>query len=149
MMVVRARLLSRLAHIGQKDKSGAPYYTHPARVAEIVSRRYAYNDARQVNIEVASAYLHDTLEDTWVKPWLLRLLFPKVVVQTVQDLTRGKGEERNVYLARVKKNPWAVPVKFADMEDNTAPERLALLPYETRQRLLAKYGQSRRFLRQA
>jgi hypothetical protein len=43
----------------------------------------------------------------------------------------------------------AILVKLADVEDNSDPERLALLPEETRARLLRKYEPAKEVLRAA
>lgn len=58
-IVSQAREIAIEAHGNQRRKyNGTPYWLHPARVAGLVSA-YTY-DARVV----ASAWLHDTLEDT-------------------------------------------------------------------------------------
>jgi hypothetical protein len=46
----------------------------------------------------------------------------------------------------VRARAGARAVKAADIEDNTDPERLALLDESTRQRLVAKYERSLRLL---
>lgn len=140
----RARLLSRLAHRGQKDKSGAPYYRHPERVAQILLSRSPVRSRRRLDAMIAVAYLHDVLEDTKVTEKHLRWLGLNPEVRAaVVDMTRIKGEPRDTYLKRVRANPLAKPVKLADIADNSNPERLALLDQVTRDRLIRKYKDSK------
>lgn len=140
----RARILSRLAHRGQTDKAGNPYFQHPERVAANIVRRSPVRSKRRLDALLAVAYLHDVLEDTWVTEKHLRWLgLSPDVIAAVVDMTRIKGEPRDTYLKRVRKNPLAKPVKLADIEDNSNPERLALLDQVTRDRLVRKYTDSK------
>lgn len=140
----RAKILSRLAHRGQTDKAGNPYWQHPARVAESLRRRSPVRSHRRLDQMLAVAYLHDVLEDTWVRDKHMRWLgLSDEVRAAVVDMTRIKGEARDTYLKRVRKNPLAKPVKLADIEDNSNPERLAMLDKVTRDRLVRKYTDSK------
>ena len=49
-----AKALAEKQHLGQTDKAGSPYITHPARVAERL----------ETDEEKVVAWLHDTVEDT-------------------------------------------------------------------------------------
>lgn len=76
-------------HEGQFRKySGAPYITHPARVAARVSYQLSF-----INEEVvAAAWLHDVLEDCDVSETKMRMLFGDVVTNLVVELTNpSKG----------------------------------------------------------
>ena len=64
------------------------------------------------------------------------------MVDAVVALTHLKNEPRDHYYERIKKNPLALAVKLADIEDNTDPERLALLDEGTRSRLEKKYAKA-------
>jgi hypothetical protein len=122
------------AHASQVDKAGAPYISHPARVA-----------ARLTSPEErAAAWLHDVLEDTSVTADELHAAgMPDVVLTAVLALTRRAGEDPDDYYHRVRSNPLALRVKLADLDDNSAPDRLALLDEPTRTKLEAKYVHAR------
>ena len=59
-MIERAYQVALAAHAGQIRKSGEPYIHHPMSVATIVARQ-GLDD-----VTVASALLHDAVEDTLV-----------------------------------------------------------------------------------
>lgn len=59
MIIQRAKELATQAHQGQLRDTGAPYITHPSRVAEKVGQH-----PNNTPIWVAAAWLHDTIEDT-------------------------------------------------------------------------------------
>lgn len=60
-MIERAYQVALVAHAGQTRKSGEPYIQHPMSVATIVARQ-GLDD-----VTVASALLHDAVEDTPIK----------------------------------------------------------------------------------
>lgn len=84
--------LAASAHAHQRRKGdGAPYITHPLRVAEIV--RLAGLGASAV----AAALLHDVVEDTPVTLDALRSRFDDAVIELVEAMTEHKetaGYER-------------------------------------------------------
>jgi len=122
-----------IAHLGQIDKSGVPYYLHPYRVANYLDEKD--HEGRTV------AYLHDVLEDTKLTVSdLVSLMFPPEIIASVVTLTRVNNEPSDAYYARVRQNAVAKRVKKADIKDNTDPKRLALLPKETSDRLIKKYS---------
>ena len=129
--------LALAAHAGQTDKSGEPYVAHLVRVAA----RLPAGQAQVV------ALLHDILEDTPTPAAQVGALFGPVVLAAVQALTKSGGESYEGYLARVAANPLALSVKLADLADNSAPLRLALLDPATRDRLSAKYARARAILK--
>lgn len=113
--IERAILILLHAHRGQVDKAGEPYVLHPLRVMQRVKSQ----EARLV------ALLHDVLEESDVSlDSLRREGFPEAVLQAVECLTRRKGEAYPAYIERVRKNPLAVEVKVADLEDNLVVTRL-------------------------
>jgi (p)ppGpp synthase/HD superfamily hydrolase len=73
-LVEAAKIISRLAHKGQIDKQGFPYYLHPQTVASLVD----------TDEEKITAYLHDTLEDTELKETDLRPVFGDEIVDAVR-----------------------------------------------------------------
>ena len=65
-IVEKARIRARRMHEGQKDKYGNPYFEHLERVAKRV-REMEYDfidDTSDIELYVATAYLHDAVEDT-------------------------------------------------------------------------------------
>lgn len=130
-----ANCLATMAHAGQTDKAGRPYREHPARVAMLV---HEAGGAPEVE---AAAWLHDTLEDTWVTPdFIQEAGFSAAVVHAVKAVTKRAGESAEAYAARIAADPLAVQVKRADLDDNMDPTRLDLLDEATRSRLQAKYA---------
>lgn len=126
--------IAEQAHDGQTDKSGKPYIEHPLRVAA----KFTHPTYKCV------ALLHDVLEDSSYTPDDLRVAgISDEVVKAVVALTHLKHELRNDYYERIKKNPLALAVKLADIEDNTDPGRLALLDQATRTRLEKKYAEAK------
>jgi (p)ppGpp synthase/HD superfamily hydrolase len=136
-LVELARDIATRAHQGQTDKAGAPYISHPARVAARVA---GDPEAEMV------AWLHDVAEDTSVTLEELARDFPAQVVAAVGAITKRPDEDRDTYYRRVAADPLALKVKYADLADNSDPDRLALLDEPTRERLLAKYAHAREVL---
>jgi (p)ppGpp synthase/HD superfamily hydrolase len=143
-LIELAKGLATAAHQGQLDKAGEPYLGHPARVADRV-RVGAPDDLAA--IAIATAWLHDVLEDTPTDPAdLLAAGLPERVVDAVVALTKRAGETPAEYYARVRSDPLARMVKAADLADNTDPGRLAKLDQITAARLTAKYAAAREML---
>ena len=117
------------AHMGQKDKAGAPYILHPLRVMmRMESER-----------EMIAAVLHDVVEDTaCTLETLRREGFPADTLCALDHLTRREAESYSDFINRVQENRLAVKVKLADLEDNMNAGRLPLLTESDRQRL-ARY----------
>lgn len=128
-----AKDLAYRAHVGQVDKAGRPYIEHVARVAAAVS------DDPEAE---AVAWLHDVLEDCpdfeeeIFGPWL-----PIEVRAAVVLLTRT-GTDAEVYYRGIRTAPLALRVKLADIADNAAEARLALLDDEMADRLRRKYARA-------
>lgn len=143
-LIGRARALALIAHLGQKDKAGRPYIDHPARVARRVAET-APPEIRERAVVVA--WLHDSVEDTgYTLDHLRRLGFDEEIVDGVDSVTKRPGETLRMSMTRAGANRIGKVVKDADIDDNSDPERLALLDPDTRGRLKIKYERSRRFL---
>lgn len=130
------------AHKGQLDKAGVPYIYHPLRVMNAV-----YGDHMKM-----AAVLHDVVEDTDVTLDSLRELgCPARVLGAIEVLTKRKFESHEAYITRVVEscNPIALAVKWADVMDNSGPERLSYMPQEDQARLSAKYLKAKRLLMKA
>ncbi len=140
-LVERAAKLSREAHEGQTDKSGAPYYLHPRRVAAYVAEEHG--DGHPA---VIVALLHDVVEDAGVTLESIRSEFGLEVSEAVDAVTKRKGEPLELYYERVRGNRLALIVKAADIRDNTDPERLRLLAPELQERLTEKYAKAKSVL---
>lgn len=75
--------------------------------------------------ERACAWLHDVLEDTNItSDDLIECGIPENIVNAVIAITHKKGEDRQVYLDRVKKNAIARNVKLYDLEHNSQLSRI-------------------------
>ena len=115
-LLALAKRIALTAHEGQVDKAGAPYWHHPAFVADHVTSP----EAKVV------AWLHDVVEDT---EWSLDDLrtegiWPEVV-EGVDAISKRAGEAYESYLDRVKANSLALAVKRADLQHNMDLSRIA------------------------
>lgn len=85
--IIKAFNLARTAHAGAKRKSGEPYILHPIAVAEIVC-----NEIGLGSTSIASALLHDVVEDTDYTVEDIRDLFGNSIAVIVDGLTKLSGE---------------------------------------------------------
>ncbi|EAQ02321.1 probable GTP pyrophosphokinase [Pseudooceanicola batsensis HTCC2597] len=129
--------LALAAHAGQSDRAGAPYIGHVARVAASIP------DGPDAETAQVVALLHDVVEDTDVTLETIEREFGPGIAATVDALTHREDEPPEDYHARIKADPLAITVKCADLEDNSDPARLAVLPDVTRKRLEQKYAATR------
>ena len=107
--------LAALAHRGQKDKAGRPYILHPLRVM------LACGDVETM----AAAVLHDVVEDTSLTLDDLALKgFSDEILDTVDRLSRRRGETYEEFIERLGPSPMARRVKLADLDDNLDASRL-------------------------
>jgi hypothetical protein len=158
MTLDEAISLARDAHAGVTDKGGQPYIEHPLRVMEYIradgerlgallgnsSGRAAPEEERAACM---AAVLHDVIEDTTVTAGdLIAAGCPPDVVAAVVALTRCAGESYEEFLRRLSANPLALRVKRADIDDNAAEARLAVLSAAEAGRLRNKYSAARRLL---
>ncbi|HEY6379814.1 MAG TPA: hypothetical protein VI316_11615 [Candidatus Dormibacteraeota bacterium] len=131
-----AIIMATEAHRGQRDKGrpNLPYITHPMRVMA------SFDDPVLQMIAV----LHDAVEDG---PLTLEEIqeagAPGRVVAGIDAMTHRTGESDDEYWARVRANSDALAVKLVDIEDNSDPGRLKLLPTEVAERLSDKYVRAR------
>lgn len=107
-----AREIATLAHSGQYRRDGnTAYIHHPKTVAE---RLVDENDE-----VIATAWLHDVLEDTNVEGIdLLNAGISGNVMEAVIILTKSEKQSYSDYILRVKNNEIARKVKIADMLSN-------------------------------
>lgn len=131
-------------HTGQVDKAGRPYIEHLTRV--LLRVQAAGGDL----IQQIASLLHDSIEDRKVSAeQLLWLGVPKEAVELVVVLTKGERQSYEGYLAGVKSCQRAHLVKLGDLDDNSDPARLAVLPEAVAQRLRQKYESARQYLASA
>lgn len=108
-----AERIARDAHAGQTRRDGlTAYISHPRDVATRLS-----GESDEV---IATAWLHDVLEDTAVGSHDLRIAgISERVVTAVISLTRfNKNQPYAWYIARVTSDPIALKVKIADILSN-------------------------------
>ena len=80
----KAKLFAELIHTNQFDKAGQPYVNHLAFVADLLSDE---NDD-----VIATAWLHDSVEDTDVSLNDISELFGSVIADSVNAITKRQGE---------------------------------------------------------
>lgn len=127
-IVAKAKLWATQAHEGQYRKfSGQPYVEHPKRVAQIILR---YKDSAELDMLLAAALLHDTIEDSSTSEEDIFHEFGPDVLNIVAELTTPttvtKSEKRE-YLAKkmTGMTSYALVIKLADRLDNCSDLRHA------------------------
>ena len=78
----RAYVFSVNAHGSQKRASGDPYFSHPIEVAGILTDLHLDDET------IATAILHDTIEDTVATPEDIQRLFGDNVARMVDGVTK-------------------------------------------------------------
>jgi guanosine-3',5'-bis(diphosphate) 3'-pyrophosphohydrolase len=81
-LINRAYVFSMKAHGSQKRASGDPYYSHPIEVAGILTDLHLDDET------IATAILHDTIEDTVATPEEIEKAFGKNVARLVDGVTK-------------------------------------------------------------
>lgn len=117
---------ARMAHMGQKRRSGEDYFTHPSEVRNIVRKFYPNDYAAQM-----AALLHDSLEDApgstvdsveemeeFIRGSIRSPAAGQTVVDAVKALTHEKWAPYAEYVTGLLDNPLALRVKLADMVHN-------------------------------
>ena len=141
MSLAEVEALARRVHAGQVDKAGRPYAEHLEAVARGTAARGG--DPEQVT----AAWLHDAVEDgALTAEWLAGAPLTERTKSLVLAMTKHRGEDPRDYAGRLLATPGAVTIKLADLDHNSAPERLAVLDQATRARLREKYALMRRLL---
>ena len=109
-MLEKAIELALKYHKGQiKNGTGEEFILHVLRVMIKM-------DSEDEKI---SAVLHDIIEKSNCTLDILKEQgFSNKIINTVDALSKRKGEDYSDYIKRVKKDPIAVKVKIADLEDN-------------------------------
>jgi (p)ppGpp synthase/HD superfamily hydrolase len=111
----RAIVVAVSAHKGQRDKYGRPYILHPLTLMLKMTDETS----------MTAAVLHDVVEDTTLTLSDLRNEgFPDEVIAAVGSLSKNEKESYDEYIERVSRDPLAVKVKLADLEDNMRITRM-------------------------
>ena len=129
-MIEKAKKIAAEYHKGMVDKYGNPYMEHLERVADRVrDMEYDFVDeTSEIEMYVATAYLHDIIEDTDCTREDLVALFPEAVVEAIFRLTREEGMTYAEYIERILSRD-IIPtlagkiarvVKLADLLDHLA-----------------------------
>ena len=131
---------ARMAHMGQKRRSGGEYFTHPSEVRNIVRKYYPSDYAAQM-----VALLHDSLEDApgstvdsieememFIRGSIGDPAAGQEVIDAVRSLTHESGADYGSYIVSLLNNPLALRVKLADMLHNlsTSPSPRQKKKYE-------------------
>ena len=129
-MIEKAKEFAAEYHKGMVDKYGNPYMEHLERVADRV-REMEYDfvdETSEIEMYVATAYLHDIIEDTDCTREDLVALFPESAVEAIFRLTRKEGMTYAEYIERILSRD-IIPtlagkiarvVKLADLLDHLA-----------------------------
>src|SRR5215510_303783 len=125
------------AHGEQRRASGDPYFSHPLEVAAILT------DLKLDDATIASALLHDTIEDTEATRAEIERLFGKDIATLVEGLTKLKkldlvtreakqAENLRKLLLAIAEDVRVLLVKLADRLHNM--RTLGHMPPEARRR---------------
>ncbi len=137
-LLARAYRFSERAHSGQTRRNGDPYVTHCVEVAKILA------DLQLDSVTVASALVHDVVEDTAVTVEEVEREFGREIAQIVDGLTKighlpmTSTQERQVenyrkLLLSIAKDARVILIKLADRLHNM--RTLEYMPPEKRQRI--------------
>lgn len=144
-MLLRAASFAARKHQGQtRADQLTPYFSHVARVALILTHVFGVQDEEIL----ATALLHDTLEDTATDYDELAALFGERVADAVVMLTKNvmlpKKEREEDYVRRLRRASEDVMIaKMADLYDNLSDRvHTPKLPKTaaTAERLLEEFG---------
>jgi guanosine-3',5'-bis(diphosphate) 3'-pyrophosphohydrolase len=97
-MLNRAYVFSVNAHGTQKRANGDPYFSHPVEVAGILTELQLDDET------IATAILHDTVEDTVATPEQIRTLFGDSVARLVDGVTKLSKIEAQTENERAAEN---------------------------------------------
>jgi (p)ppGpp synthase/HD superfamily hydrolase len=115
------RLIADVAHAAKGQKRAdnkTPYIAHPARVAELVEQWGSYLPSRELGPAIASAWLHDVVEDTGVTLSMLETWNVDERTVCIVDLLTKKNAQNEAetaeYYEKICQDSTALLVKCAD-----------------------------------
>ena len=140
-LINRAYVFSMKAHGDQQRASGDPYFSHPIEVAGILT------DLKLDDQTIATAILHDTIEDTVATPEEIEKLFGKDVARLVDGVTKlskieaqseneRAAENLRKFLLALSDDIRVLLVKLADRLHNM--RTLHHIPSEDKRRRIAR-----------
>ena len=140
-LINRAYVFSMKAHGSQLRASGDPYFSHPIEVAGILT------DLKLDDQTIATAILHDTIEDTLATPEEIERLFGKDVARLVDGVTKlvkieaqseneRAAENLRKFLLALSDDIRVLLVKLADRLHNM--RTLHHIPSEDKRRRIAR-----------
>lgn len=110
-----AKSFAEMAHRGQVDKAGRPYFEHVCAVA----------DGVDTEDEKVVAYLHDVIEDTVFRlEELIVLGIPEDLLVAIVLLTKTPTVPEQTYYEMIKDNELARVVKLSDLRHNMQIDRI-------------------------
>ena len=121
--VRKAIRFATFMHRNQQRKDGTPYIRHPLSVMNNVFR---FKQSNHIELLLASAALHDTLEDTDATYYDIVNEFGFGVGSIVLELTTNEqmkkelGKERYLEIKMRAMSKWALVVKLCDRLDNVS-----------------------------
>ena len=140
-LINRAYVFSMKAHGDQQRASGDPYFSHPIEVAGILT------ELKLDDQTIATAILHDTIEDTLATPQEIEKLFGKDVARLVDGVTKlskieaqseneRAAENLRKFLLALSDDIRVLLVKLADRLHNM--RTLHHIPSEDKRRRIAR-----------
>lgn len=140
--IKKAIYYAKKYHGNQKRQSGEPFYSHPLKVAEMVSEYYP-----ETTILVTSI-LHDTIEDTKLTKEMINFIFGTIIANNVDSLTRVKADKK-ISSIEIIENLWVnkkielLLIKLLDRVHNIQtisakpPERIKQIAEETTKQFIS------------
>ena len=119
--IEKAKEFATKAHKGQYRTGGEEYIVHPIRVAENVKK---FKQSSELDMLIAAAYLHDTIEDTNATYYDIVKEFGPGIASIVLELTTDEdmknelGKKRYLQIKLKNMSSWALVVKLCDRLDN-------------------------------
>ncbi|WP_371219763.1 HD domain-containing protein [Orientia tsutsugamushi] len=140
--VERAIKYAKKYHGQQKRDTGELYYTHPLKVAHMVSDYSFKTDT------IITAILHDTLEDTKLTKERIRYEFGANIAEQVSDLTRVRDNKKisameMIQILRSQNKTELLLIKLFDRFHNITtifikpPHKRQEIIFETQQEFIA------------
>ncbi|WP_116091000.1 RelA/SpoT family protein [Sphingomonas crusticola] len=137
----RAYVFSMAAHGSQKRANGDPYFSHPIEVAGILTDLHLDDET------IATAILHDTVEDTLATPEQIEKSFGPSVARLVDGVTKlskieaqsdneRAAENLRKFLLAMSDDIRVLLVKLADRLHNM--RTLKFIPSEEKRRRIAR-----------
>lgn len=165
--------LAEFAHRNQTDKAGLPYIDHPKRVLAAVQQQgalpYVQMAAVLHDVTEDTAFTLEMLTEIGIPEAaveIIKLMDRGISEQEYKvcdawrqraknagqdylhysNALHGTSHRDDYYYESIKRNPGALQVKLADIDDNTQSWRLAYLPQDTQARLEIKYTRAKKRL---